>query len=387
MAYLDPEVVSDEVTVAEAILTRIADQIPGWEPSEGHVETAVAEAMAMVAATIAALLKDEARDVYTGFAANILGIARRPEGVASASSDWSMTDDAGYLIPDGTHVYMRRPDGEMVAFASVGDVTVPAGQTSAAGVPLVALEAGPQANGLVGAAEAFDQVVGVASVTLTTVASGGADAETIEAFAERAADRARRLRAIPITVDDFAAMTLDHEAVARAMAVNLLDPAAPPAPGDDPASGGHVTVFPVDVAGLPLSPADAAEVAAMLTGPERPLNVIVHVEEPTYTTVDVAITFRLEPGVDGPAMEAAVAAAISDYLSPATWALDEAAPGRWRPPDDAARVIRHFDIAHVADSLAGVAGVVTCTVNGGTSVTMTGWAPLPSPGTIVATAA
>jgi len=386
VTYLDPDVISDEGAVAEAILAAVADQIPGWEPSEGHIETALAEAQAIVTATVAALLKDEARDAYSGFAQNILGIARQAEGVAGAVSDWTMVDAGGYLIPDGTQLIMDSPTGEKVGFATVGDVIVPPGDSSVLGVPVVALEAGPQANGLIGAAVAIDPVVGVASAALASVSAGGADAETIEDFVARAADRARRLRAVPITVDDFAALALDHESVARCMAVNLLDPDDPPGSGDEPEAGGHVTVFPIDVAGQPIAGADIDEVEALLTGDERPLNVMVHVAEPTYTEVDVAISVRLEPGADPDAMATTVEDAVRAHLSPATWAIDATEPGRWRAPQTTAeRTIRHFDIAHVADSVPGVAGVTACTVNGGTAVPLLGWAPLPDPGSITAT--
>jgi uncharacterized phage protein gp47/JayE len=388
MTYLDPEIISDEGAVAEAILASIADQIPGWEPSEGHVETALAEALAIVCATVAALVKDEGRDVYSGFAEAILGISRQAEGVATALSDWAMVDDTGYLIPDGTQVFMRAADGSLVGFATVGDVTVAAGDTSAPGVPVSALEAGPAANGLTGVAAATDPVLGVGSVLLTTVSSGGADAESLADFLTRAVDRARRLRAVPITVEDFAAMALDHESVSRCMAVNLLDPTDPPGSGDDPDEGGHLTVFPIDEAGQAISAGAADEVEALLNGEERPLNITVHVWAPSYKTINVAITVRLTEGAEESAMQDAVEAAITAYLSPATWALDEEAAGRWLPPRTISeRTIRSFDVAHVAALVPGVVSVSVCTVNGASSVFMPGWAPLPTPGTVVASVA
>jgi uncharacterized phage protein gp47/JayE len=388
MAYVDPDVIDDEGAVAEAILAAIADQIPGWEPSEGHVETALGEAMAVVAATIAVLLKDEARDVYSGFAQSILGLARRTEDAATALSDWTMRDDAGYVIPDGTQLFIRDAAGETHGFATVGDVTVPATQTTALGVRVEALEAGSQANGLTGAVAAFDPVLGVAGVVLSTISRGGSDLEDLDAFLARAVDRARRLRAVPITADDFAALALDQPDVARAMAVNLLDLDATPTwtSGATPDAGGHISVFCVDTTGNAISGDAAAEVVELLAGDDRPLNVLVHVGDPTFTRIDVAITIRILPEADPVSMRSLVEAAIVAYLDPAQWAADPDEPGRWRAPAATGdRTVRHFDVAHIAEQVPGVTGVVACTLNGGTSVTLGGWAPLPQPGEIAVT--
>lgn len=383
MPYIDPDVVSDETTAAEVILASLAEQIPGWTPSEGHVETALAEAVAIVTATIGQLLRDEARDAFSGFAESILGIYRRAEGVATALSRWDMVDDAGYLIPAGSVVVIDSPDGTPIAFATLGDHQVPAGVTYLDGVPVAAVEPGVDANGLSGPGRAFEQVPGATGVALTTAAAGGTDAEALADFVARAADRARRLHAIPITADDYAALALDHPSVARAMAVNLLDPANPPAGSDPPSSGGHLTVYAIDPDGEALAAPALAELDALLTGGDRPLNVQVHAAAPTYTTVNVAVTVWPEPNADEAAVTAAVETAVRDLLDPARWAYDQNAAGLWRPPTrNAERQITALMVAHRAASTAGVAGVSAATVNAGAAVTLTGFAPLPRAGTV-----
>lgn len=389
MSYLDPDVITDEGAIAEAILAGIADQIAGWQPSEGHVETAMAEVMAIVSATVAVLLQDEERDAFSGFAQNILQIARLPEAAATALAQLTMFDALGYTVPDGTQFVMRGSDGSALAFAVVGDVTVPPGSSAAVDVPVVAIDAGPQGNLLTGLALAVDGVPGLAAVELTTISSGGRDVESLEAFVARAADRARRLRAVPVTPDDYAAIALDHPAAARCMAINLLDLGAGSGSGDDEEdAGGHISVFPIDATGQPVAGAAPAEISALLSGDERPLNVTVHVGAPTYTTIAVAIEYRLEPDALEDVVSPAVTAAIEELLSPATWGYDAEAPGLWRAPQITAdRAVTAFDVAHAADSVPGVAGVTTCTVNGGASVAMSGWAPLPLAGVISVTVA
>lgn len=392
MTYIDPDLIVDEGTTAEAILAAIADQIPGWEPSEGHVETSLAEALAVVSSTIAVLLRDEARDAFSGFGEAILGVPRRTAEIAQAFSTWAAADDVGYSIPDGSQFVMDGPGGVRIGFATVGPAVIPNGQTSVANVRVVALEPGAIANGLTGAAAAIDPIPGIVGVTLTTETAGGADDEPIAEYADRLADRARRLRTVPVTADDYAAIALDVAGVERAIAVNLLDPANPPAGEDPPASGGHITVYPIDEDGDPVAQPVADAVEALLMGDERPLNVTVHVAEPTYTEVDVDVEVRLEADASEVEMEPLIAAAIAEHLSPATWARDDDAPGRWRQPPTASDLqVRDYEIAYVVRSVPGVERVLSLTVDEaggstpGPTLDLDGFAPLPRPGTITVT--
>lgn len=379
MTYIDPDLITDETATAEAILAGLADRIPGWEPAEGSPETEFGEALGVVIATVATMIVSRQRAEYEGFATRILNLPRGTAEPAHATATISVKDANGpYVIPDGFEFVMRLADGTPIALATVGEVTVPNGSTEATGVPVVTLEPGAEANGLIGTASEFDAVPAVIGVELATAATDGADVEPVERYLPRVADRARRVKVVPITVDDYAALALDHPSVARCLAVKLLDPDNPPAPGADPSSGGHITVFPIDAAGQPVSPAVALEVQALLEGGDRPLAVTVHVEAPEYTPLTPAVEIRLEVGADEPTTIAAVQAAITAYSDKANWGLDETAPGRWRGPvSEVDRPVRHYDIAHVADNVFGVAGVVSATVNGGDEVELTGWAPLP----------
>lgn len=383
MTYVDPDLLADEVSVAEAILAGIGDRIPGWEPSEGSVETSLGEATGAVIAATNAAFKEGLRTAFVGMAGTILHIERRAEQVATSLTMWSAGHSDGVLIPAGSEAVGRNLDGEQVAFATLTDATIPPGETSVDNVPVNAVEAGPEGNGVTGAAEVWEPIDGITGVVFTIASAGGEDIEPIDEYAERAARRARQLRIVPIEERDYAELPLDIDGVARCLAVRLLNPADPPDPGDPPASGGHVTVFPIDALGEPVSAPVATQVHDLLAGGDRPLNVTVHVEEPTYTTVNVAMTVWLDPDVDEAAVLDAVEAALTDALSPALWAADPAAPGRWRKPTrDVERRVSAFDMAHAADSVPGVAGVDTCTVGGGAEVALPGFAPLPRPGAI-----
>ena len=373
---LDAELIRDETLLAEVIIAGIAERIPEWEPSEGSPEVDLSEAVALVLGAIAELVLDEERRAYEGFGANILGRPRGNGQVAYATSTWTFTAPGDYVIPDGSEVILDAADGTPWAFATVGDHA--ASGLEATGVQLVALEPGAGANGLEGEGREFEALAFVEAVELTSPASDGADPEELEAYLDVIADRARRLKVVPIDVDDYAAIPLDHPAVARCLAVRLLDPADPPAGSDPPDSQGHVTVFPVDVEGEPSSAPVKAEVIELLEGVDRPLAVTVHAESPTYTSLTLAVSIRLEVDADPDLTVAAVEAALEAAYDPAQFGRDERAPGLWRGPTSTAeRTVWHYDVAHVADGVYGVAGVTAATVNGGASVLMTGWAPLP----------
>lgn len=381
MTYLDPDVVSDESSVAEFILASLADQIPGWLPSEGNPETAMGEAMGVVGATIATLLKDEERDNYAGFGSLVLGLVRGAASLATGLSTWTLqANDQGFTIPAGTEaVWTSSITGDPTAMVTTGDVFVPAGTLVVNNVSMVALEPGTSGNGLVGDADEFDALdVGVVSVTMAVESTGGTEEEPIEDYVNRVADRARRVRAIPVTADDYAAAALDQPEVDRAVAVNLLDINNPPAPDTPPSSVGHITIFPVTADGLPLTGPSLAQLIASYSTEDRPLGVQVHIGEPTYTDLVVHVAVRFTDDADPDTVIAAVEAAITEYLNPATWGLDEDLGGRWHLPTHAIdRPLREYDISAVAQSVEGVAGVVAATINGTDVVDMPGWAPLP----------
>lgn len=382
MTYLDPDVVSDETAVAEFILASLADQIPGWEPTEGSPETAMGEAMGVVSATIATLLKDEERNNYAGFGSLVLGLARGGAGTASALTTWTFSANPdGFTIPAGAEALWDSPlTGDPIAFATTGDVYVPPGVLVAANVPLVALEPGEDANGVIGEATEFDNLdVGVTSVAMVVESAGGAAEEPIEDYVNRVVDRARRVRAIPVTADDYAAQALDIPEVDRAVAINLLDLPNPPAPGVAPSSVGHITVYPITSTGQPLAGPPLAALIASYNTDDRPLGVKVHVGAPTYTDLVVHVAVRFTDDADEPTVLAAVEDAITAYLRPEAWGLDEDIGGRWHLPTHAVdRPVREYDISSVAQTVDGVAGVTNVTINGTDVVDMPGYAPLPN---------
>lgn len=381
--YIDADLITDETSVAEAILAGIADRIDavlgldpdsGWQAEEGQPETHLAEAVGIVIATAAALVQDTERQDYQGFGSLILGIDREVAEPATGYTTWTFNESGTYLIPDGSEVVMIAADGTPVGFATVGDINVTG--ASAVDVQVTAIEPGSVANGLLGDAAAFEPLPFVTNVAMTTAATGGTDDQTVDEYLEDIVRRARRVKVVPVLTDDYADAALDTPGVARAMAVRLLNAEVYPA---TPASAGHITVFGVDANGNALAAGVKTAVVASMQGADRPQSVTVHAADPTYNNLTITASIRLELGADSAATVAAVQDALNTAYSKATWGFDADAPGDWRPPTTTEeRTIRTFDVAAVIDDIPGVAAVTAVTVNGGTSLVLTGYAPLPT---------
>lgn len=355
--YIDPELIDDESAVAEGILAVLADILEGWEASEGHVETGMAEGVGIVSATIAALIKLREREDYTGFGENVLGLPRHPADVAQVTATITLNTDEGGEIPAGFEFVLATPAGEEYAFATTATTVVPATQTEV-DVTADALEAGAAPNGAVGEAIEHDSLAIIDTVTATP-AAGGSDEETIPDYAARVADRARRVRALPITPEDHAVMATDVAWVARALAVNLADPAQP---GVE--ALGHVTIYPVDLAGQVGTSEQVDELQAYYDTLELVMGATVHLAERDEVGVTVVAQVRPAAGYSDEEAETAAETAIQAGLNHAVWNYDENAPARWATPPNAKTQLTVFDVSALIDDLAELSAVISVTLNG-----------------------
>jgi Baseplate J-like protein len=360
VTYVEPDLINDETTVAEGLLAGLADRIEGWQAAEGHIETALAEALGAIVATAITVLKASVQDAYVGHGTLILGIPRGVESPASAISTWTLTaGHAGVTIAGGTEVELTLSTGGTSTFVVAEDVVVAPGVTTQTGVELIAEEAGPDHNGATNPASQF-QLADVESVSVDAPATGGVDPEEPEDYVQRVADRARRLHAIPITPDDYAAFATDVAAVGRAYAVNRYDPANP---GVD--SAGHLTVIVMGEDGLNLSSGDKDTVDDYLNSIDRPLNVTTHVADPDRVNVTAAATVRATADADTADVQARAQAAIQAAIDPATFAADADRAFAGGFADTIPTELTIFDVSAAIDDLEGVAKVLAVTINGG----------------------
>lgn len=366
MTYIDPDLIGDEGVVAESLLAAVADQIPDWEPSEGHVEVAELEAWAMAVATAITVLKSEAAEAYAGMAELVLGIERDRATPSTALSTWTRSGPttAAVLIPAGTGVTAQAADGTEIVMAVEQDYTMPVGSAALVNVVLIATDVGEATNGATGTATQYEVADVDDVVTLTTASTGGQDDEETDAYTTRARAAAQRLRKLPITPDDHADIALDVVGVERAYVLNRYEPGVG-------ASNGHVTVWGLAATGDVLPLTVKAALLGAFTGVDRPLQIVYHIEDPEFVDVTaVAVTITVADDADDADVTAAVKAAVVTYLDPVRWYRDDDMPGTF-PRALPVSVTAAMLAQHLAD-VAGIGDVRSVTVNGGATLSLAG---------------
>lgn len=363
MAYIDPDVVADDTSQAEANLAAVADRIPGLEPRDSQLLTALCEAFGIAIATALQNLIDQLAAAYEGVG-GLFDVFRKVAAEAEVESTWTSTVPLG-TIPAGTQVSAIGTDGAPIEFAVLQDTPAPTVVTT--GVPLVATEAGSQGNGVTGTATTTE-LAGV-SIDLDGVSAGGDDEEDPAAFRDRIRDHTQRTRALPITPEDHAAFALDVPGVSRAYAVNRYDPTTLNAD-----AGGHVTVFAEgETGGLGLGVEQA--LTDYFAAIDKVLAVRVHIASPVEVAVAVTVDAEARAGEDPDALAAEASAAITAFFDRGVFDLDESQPGRWaRPASGSVTVYQvHRALAGLFDRMR----VGSITINGGMSVSLPG--PLSVP--------
>jgi uncharacterized phage protein gp47/JayE len=363
VAYIDPAVVADDTSQAEANLAAVADRIPGLSPRDSQLLTALCEAIGIGIATALQNLIDQMAAAYEGVG-DLFGVFRLVAAEAEVESTWTSTAPLG-VIPAGTVVEASFADGGLAIFAVMQDTPAPTVVTT--GVPLIATVSGSAMNGVSGGASTTE-LAGV-TIVLDGVSAGGTDEEDVAAFRDRIRDHTQRTRALPITPTDHAAFALDVPGVVRAYAVNRYDPTT----GNTDA-GGHVTVFADGPTGA-LGPGALQDLADYFASIDKVLAVTVHVLSPPEVPVTVAVEAEARAGEDRDTLTADAADAITAFFDRAVFDVDESADGRWaRPASDSVTV---YQVHRALESLFGRLRVTSITINGGLSVSLPG--PLSVP--------
>jgi hypothetical protein len=375
--YLTFDIETDPDTLAQDAFDYLADRVPGWQPSDGNLDTWIIEATARMAAEVADVAAVVPASIFRAFGASIVGLPAQEATNASAASTWTVRDASGYTIPAGTPVGITGPDGTVVAFETVADALVAPGQTTKS-VPLVATDAGAAGSGLNGAISRLDSLDFVTLVTLDGVTSGGVDAEADVDYLARLSSTLRLLAPRPILPNDFAVMARSVAGVGRTLAID----------GYNPDSGTFnnertIAVAVADSTGEAVSSGVRDAVDALLQA-QREVNFVVRVISPTYTAIAVTFTAVRYPGFDTVDVHDRAIAALTEYLSPANWGTPDSgdAADAWLLTP----VVRYLEVASRLNQVEGLNYLTALTVNGGTvDVALAGAAPLPRPGVLTGT--
>lgn len=226
--YVALPVSTDPNLLTQKALADIAAQLPGWVPREGHLEVAVIEEAAQMAAESAAVAAQMAPIIFE-YLGQLLNITPLPGVEATAPVIFTMTGTAGYTIPAGTAVAYALTSGpgpttSQVLFTVQTDIVIAPGASTGSGT-IICETVGSFANALPAAAVLLvTSSSTVASVATTDVTSGGVDPETEAAYLNRLSSELQLLAPRPILAADFAAMAPNVEGVFRALAIDGLNP-------------------------------------------------------------------------------------------------------------------------------------------------------------------
>jgi uncharacterized phage protein gp47/JayE len=361
--------------------------MPGWQEDAASPECLTARTMAQTFGDALENATGPSEEIFRFYGRSVRGIAPLDEQPAAGTVQLTVTPSAaGVLVDAGLQVSGGNQDGVQVTFATVADLTVPANGTTGT-VAVVAVDAGEVGNGVTGPGQVQDPVPVVTAVTFVDVTADGRDREEDSAYLDRLSDVLRLAAPRAILPRDFAQFARELvPGVARCAAINLLDASANGGAGATNQEG-HLTLVPVDDAGQPVPSAAKQQVVDLFTADKRVLNGVVHVIDPTYTTIGAALQVTAEIGFALADVQAAAIAAAQGYLNPATYGLPRSGEDlEWhnRP------VVTAYDVGRAVGLVESVQSVLAVSLSGGTGATdqartLGGLAPLPVAGAITCT--
>jgi uncharacterized phage protein gp47/JayE len=363
----------------------LAQSMPEWVPRDGHLEVWLLEALSQMVAEAATVAASVPLSIFQYFGQSLVGVPPLPGAAATLTSTWTLSDNAGHVIPAGTRVaYLPTNRSPAVIYTVASDTTIPAGSSASTvgGVPLVAQQPGVGGNAApVGALQVVDNLAYVQAISAATAAQGGVDVESATAYLNRLTVALRLLSPRPILPSDFAALARSQPGVARAVAVDGYNPV-------DSTSGNArmVAVACVDALGNPLTAAQSTAVGTALQA-QREVNFVVNVIGPTYTTINITAQVTAFRAASVNAVSAACTAALNAYLSKANW-------GGPAPAWVSSPTVRYTAIVAVLGNVPGVQYVGQVQLSTGATapsasadLTLAGAAGLPAIGAINVTVA
>lgn len=331
--------------------------LPEWSPRAGNTEVVLAEALAQMT-TVLAFAVQQVPEVLLEQLLRLYGVRRDPGSPTKAVARIEVSGGHPmYTIPAGTLLRLElESTGESIDFTTDGSLEIRTDEGTTARQAITAVDPGTDFNDLPAghSVTVVDSLPFIESVRLDSPTSGGRDEETDQSFQSRAAALLGRLVSTLVIPEHFRLAALELASVGRAREIDLHDPAQP----DNPEAIGHITVFVTDRAGRALTASDRASVVESLRR-QAMASLIVHVEDPSYTELSIAVEVEAHPEANPEAVRSAVETRLRAWLSPAQW--------NWGSS------VTQFGIVTQAAGAPGVAHVRTASE----TTELSGIAPLP----------
>jgi uncharacterized phage protein gp47/JayE len=327
----------DPQAIFDASLARFMELAPTARPRNGSVEAILLECFATASADVIYALNRFISATVEGVL-GLYGIARFAG--APALGTVTITLDGVRDLTIATGQRLTDPGTGLILLVTA-DTTITGADTIT--VPVATEDNGGAGNAITAgtAVDLVDAIPYAVSAIVATGLTGGADAESDASYIDRASTVLARVTSSLVLPIHFTAFALQDVRVGRATSVDLFTPG-----GTIGADLGHLTVFTYGW-GAVLSAAVREEIRVAMQTIAAAL-VTVHVEDATIITQDVTVDVHALPGYSTTDLRAAIEAAITGYLSPATWTWGES--------------IRQTDLIALAAAVPGVDYVDSVTV-------------------------
>jgi uncharacterized phage protein gp47/JayE len=349
---------ADALAIAESAVDAVEDALPGFVARDGSPEVQLLEVSASAGADVRADLVALPGRVVEGIL-GLLGVEHQTGTPALGTVTVALDSARTMTVPAGTQL------GDPVSGIVVETTTDTAISAATSIVlPVQAVEPGSAANELLSgtALDVYDAIPGSVSATVTTTLSGGADPETDQQFFARGSATFARLTSSLVLPEHFEAYALGR-GIYRAKLIDLYQPG-----GTVGSDIGHWTLYvygPTAALTTPVKDLLLAELmdrsAAMMTG---------HIADAEIVTQPIALTVHKQADAVSATVQAAVQAALTDWMSVKRWPWGEdirptditviaaAVPG----VDYVTTVATPASTVALADHQLAVAGTITVTV-------------------------
>lgn len=361
-AYISPPIEVDAPALEQNAYTYLQAVFPDWRYRPASLTAIQTEAFMEQVADLTSLAA-AVPDAVTMRFGRLFDVVPTEAAPASATTTWTMVDDSGYEIPEGTVIRFLVGGDTYVYFQTVDTYAVSPGSiaTAPGSVLVQALSEGVIGNDLAIKPELVDILDYVEDVDIVGTTFGGVDEQDIGDFLEKFARRLRLMADRPIHASEFAAYAELIDGVYRAYPIDNYNPA------DDTYDNEKMVglaLFNQD--GTEVDTDKQAEVKADLEA-VREWNFVINIVHPTYTPVTIDVTVKPIPDSDPAFVADATEGALLDFLSFANWSFDE-------------KKVRYNDVTALVKAVDPVLYVETLSINGGAAgadLTLAGAVALP----------
>jgi uncharacterized phage protein gp47/JayE len=331
----------------------LQQQIPGWTPAEGNLDTWIIEAFSSEAADINTLATQVPTTIFRYLGAQLFSISPVNEIAATGFVTFYLTDGDGHTVPAGTQLSIADESGNQIAFTTLQDLILSGGSTDG-NMQIIAVVPGSAPNdigALNGPVTLVDPLLFVDHVTQFSVISGGVDAESDGDYLNRLSQELQLITPTPILASDFSALARNVAGVQRAYTLDNSDPSQPGVTVER-----AVTVYALDADGNNVNSTVQANITTYLES-MRETNFEVFTDDPGRQLISVSATITVLQGYDPSDTINRVQTAILNYLDPKTWGIlpddDPNDPITWQNQV----WVRFADVSGVIKNVSGV-GIV-----------------------------